>query len=104
MARFSKPPLASLGRCLVTASVKRRQLGNRVAMLLSFEILLYPMADAFLTCGRQHHIMRYASMVWHGGVKGPIMFHNDYSVNWGEPAFSCSRTSMKYNYKTKEIK
>ena len=39
MARFSKPPLASLGHCLVTASVKRRQSGCRVAMLISPEIL-----------------------------------------------------------------
>ena len=39
MARFSKPPLASLGHCLVTASVKRRQLGCRVAMSESSEIL-----------------------------------------------------------------
>ena len=39
MVRSSKPPLASLGRCLVTASVKRRQSGCRVAMLVSPEIL-----------------------------------------------------------------
>ena len=39
MERFSKPPLASLGSCLVTASVKRRQLGCRVAMLISPESL-----------------------------------------------------------------
>ena len=39
MVRPSKPPLASLGRWLVTAGVKRRQSGCRVAMLVSPEIL-----------------------------------------------------------------
>ena len=39
MARRSEPPLASLECCLVTGRAKRRQLGNRVAMLLSLEIL-----------------------------------------------------------------
>ena len=38
-ARCSEPPLASLERCLVTGKAKRRQSGNRVEMLLSFEIL-----------------------------------------------------------------
>lgn len=39
-----------------------------------------------------------------GGVRGPIMFYNDYPVNWGEPVISCSTASMTYNYKTEEIK
>lgn len=39
MARRSEPPLASLECWLVTDGAKRRQLGNRVVMLLSFEIL-----------------------------------------------------------------
>lgn len=40
-----------------------------------------------------------------GGVGGPIMFHYDYPVNWGEPAVSCNYASMTYNdKKKKEIK
>ena len=90
MVRFSKPPLASLGRCLVTASVKRRQLGCRVAMLVSPEIL-----QSFK--GRRSLSMRkatsqYALMrVYCGfdGVAEPIMYYNGRAVNRGEPAVSC---------------
>ena len=39
-----------------------------------------------------------------GGVRGPIMFHYDYPVNWGEPVVSCNHASMTYNDKKKEIK
>lgn len=42
MARRSEPPLASLECYLVTGKAKRRQLGNRVEMLLSSEILQSP--------------------------------------------------------------
>ena len=38
-----------------------------------------------------------------GGVKiGPIMLHNDYQVNWGEP--DVSQRSMADNNKTEEAK
>lgn len=92
MVRFSKPPLASLGHCLVTVSVKRRQSGCRVAMLISSEILQS-------LKGRRSLAMRKATSwyalvrVYHGfnGVSEPIMYHNDRSVNRGEPDVSCNR-------------
>ncbi len=92
MVRFSKPPLASLGHCLVTASVKRRQSGCRVAMLISPEILQS-------LKGRRSLTMRKATSwyallrVYHGfdGVTEPIMYHNDRSVNRGEPDVSCNQ-------------
>lgn len=39
MARCSEPPLESLECYLITGKAKRRQLGNRVEMLLSSKIL-----------------------------------------------------------------
>lgn len=44
-----------------------------------------------------------------GGVRGPIMFHNDQSANWREHVISCreiaySRTSMAYNDDKEETK
>ena len=89
MAGFSKPPLASLGHCLVTASVKRRQLGCRVAMLISSE-------SSQSLKGRRSLSMRKATSryallrVYRGfdGVTEPIMYYNDRSVNRGEPDVS----------------
>jgi len=90
MARFSKPPLASLGHCLVTASVKRRQSGCRVAMLVSPEIL-----QSFK--GRRSLSIRKATSqyaltrVYCGfdGVTEPIMYYSGRAVNRGEPDVSC---------------
>ena len=90
MARFSKPPLASLGHCLVTASVKRRQLGCRVAMSESSEILQSLKGRRSLAMRKA--TSRYALMrVYCGfdGVTEPIMYHNDRVVNRGEPDISC---------------
>jgi len=90
MARFSKPPLASLGHCLVTASVKRRQSGCRVAMLISPEILQRLKGRRSLAMRKA--TSRYALLrVYRGfdGVTEPIMYHNDRTVNRGEPDVSC---------------
>ena len=90
MARFSKPPLASLGHCLVTASVKRRQSGCRVAMLISLESLQSLKGRRSLSMRKA--TSRYALLrVYRGfdGVTEPIMYYNDRSVNRGEPDVSC---------------
>ena len=90
MARFSKPPLASLGHCLVTASVKRRQSGCRVAMLISPEILQSLKGRRSLSMRKA--TSRYALMRVYcdfDGVTEPIMYHNDRAVNRGEPDVSC---------------
>ena len=89
MARFSKPPLASLEHCLVTASVKRRQSGCRVAMLISPESLQSLKGRRSLSMRKA--TSRYALLrVYRGfdGVAEPIMYYNDRSVNRGEPDVS----------------
>ena len=92
MARFSKPPLASLEHCLVTASVKRRQSGCRVAMLIqprNFTESQRP--TQFIHA--EGNIMICVMRVYRGfgGVVEPIMYHNDRSVNRGEPDVSCNQ-------------
>ena len=89
MARFSKPPLASLGHCLVTASVKRRQSGCRGAMLISPESLQSLKGRRSLTMRKA--TSRYALLrVYRGfdGVTEPIMYYNDRSAGRGEPDVS----------------
>lgn len=84
--RPSESPLASLECCLVTGRAKRRQSGSRVAMLLSLE--------ALQSLKGRRSLSKRKTTSWYavprvyydfGGVRGPIMFHNDQLVNWREP-------------------
>ena len=104
MVRLSKPPLASLGRCLVTAGVKRRQLGCRVAMLVS------PESSQCLK-GRRSLSMRKATSQYalceHTVTLAGAQSQSDITMavqSTGESLMSLANASMAYNYKMKETK
>lgn len=104
MARFSKPPLASLGHYLVTVSVKRRQLECRVAMLISPEILQGLEGRRSLSMRKttsQYAICEYA-VASTGSQSQSCITMTVQST--GESLLSLVKASMVYNYKMKETK
>ena len=102
MVRPSKSPLASLGRWLVTAGVKRRQSGCRVAMLVSPEILQSLEGRRSLTMRKA--ISQYAlcecTVALTGSQSQSCITMTVQST--GESLMSPATAGTVYNYKMKE--
>ena len=108
-ARRSEPPLASLGCCLVTDRIKRRQSGNRVEKLWSFEILQSLKGRRSLSMRKatsQYTLSEFAVAL--AESEGQSCFTMTQSVNWREPVISCIAENcfagMTYNDDKEEIK